>query len=241
MNRKRGRKGDAGQKRLGILESEVRAILRAGQAATITTTTATGENVERTTATETGHTKMIEDVVVAINDDVMSTVTMVLTDNGNAEGEIQVRTTRSGAVIIENESEKGPWSETIDLAAGGRVLQNGDALVALRVAKNGNVGPTTLEILIVTIDPAIGPPHVMVLRAARVERRQDASALQAQNDGASLRLAPIRTRRSIPLLKIAFLRQSSLQRRHHLFATLPRASLIPPLANRVLPTLQKTN
>lgn len=186
VNRKRERKGDSGQKKLGVLKSKGRAILRAGQDATITTTTATGENVERTTAAETDHTKMIGDVVVTIKDDVMSTMTMVLTDNGNAGGEIQVRTTRSGAVIIEKESEKGPWSETIDLAAGDRVLQAGVVLIALRVAKNGNIGPATLEILMVTIDPVIGPPHVTILRTVRVERLPGASALQAQNDGASL-------------------------------------------------------
>jgi len=240
VNRKRRRKGDSVQKKLGMLEPKVRAIYRAGQDAAITTTTGTGESVGRTTAAGIGHIKMIEGVIVITNVDVVLTMTMTLTDNGNAEEGIQVRTTTSGVILIEKENEKGPRSEIMDLGAGDRVIQNGNALAVLRAAKNGNVGAAALKILIITIDLTMGHPRMMILRTARVERRQDAGDPQAQNHDASLRLALMRAGRTRPLLKVALLRRTSLQRHHRLFAALPKASVVPPLADRVLPTLQKT-
>lgn len=98
------------------------------------------------------------------------TTTMTLTDNGNAEGGIQVRTTTSGVITIEKGSEEVPWSHTIDLVAGGMVLQSGNALAAQRAAKNGNVGPATPKIHIVTTNPIIDLPRVPILKAVRVER-----------------------------------------------------------------------
>ena len=193
VNRKRRRKGGAGQKKPGMLESRMRAICHAGQDATITTTTVTGENAERTTAVRESHTKMTEVVEVTINDDAMPTMILTMSDNGNAEGGIQVRTTTSGVVIIEKEGEKGPWSETIDRVAGDWILQNGNAVAAPRVAKNGNVDTATLNLLVATLDAILWPPRVTTLRTVRVKRRQSASAPQVQNYDACPRLDPMRT------------------------------------------------
>ena len=179
VNKKRGRKGGAEQKKLGMRESKVMAIYRAGLDAMITTTTGTGENVERTTATGKGHSKTTGDVVAITNGGVSSTMVMTLTDNGNAEGGIQVRTMTSGVITIEKESEEVPWSHTIDLVVGGRVPQSGNALAALRAAKNGNVGTTTPKIHTVTTDPITELSRVIILMAVRVEKSQDATAPQA--------------------------------------------------------------
>lgn len=179
VNRKRRRKRDAVQKKLRMPESEMRAIHRAGQDVTIMMTTGTGEIAERTTAAGNGHSKMMKNVVVAISDNVMVTVTVILTDNGNVEGGIQVRTMTSGVVTIEKESEKCPWSEPTDIVVANRILQNGSALAAQRVAKNGNVGTATLNILNATIGLTIGLLYATILRTVRVERRQGVSAPQA--------------------------------------------------------------
>ena len=157
----------------------MRAIHRAGQDVTIMMTTGTGEIAERTTAAGNGHSKMMKSVVVAISDNVMVTVTVILTDNGNVEGGIQVRTMTSGVVTIEKESEKCPWSEPIDIVVANRILQNGSALAAQRVAKNGNVGTATLNILNATIGLTIGLLYATILRTVRVERRQGVSGPQA--------------------------------------------------------------
>ena len=239
LNRKRRRKRGAEQKKLGMRESKEIAIYRVRTDAMITTTTGTGENVERRTAAGECHTKTTGDVVAIINDDVPMTMMMTLTDNGNAEGGIQVRTTTSGVITMEKESEEAPWSHTIDLVVGGRVLQSGNAPAALRAAKNGNAGTATPKIHIITTDPVVDLPRVTTLRAVRVERSQSATAPQAWNYDASLQLAPIRTRKTRVLLEIAPLRRTSLQRRL-LLATLLKASLMLPLAARVLPILQKT-
>ena len=81
-----------------------------------------------------------------------------------------MRTTTSGVITIGKESEEVPWSHTIDLVVGGRVLQSGNALAAQRAAKDGNAGPATPKIHIVTTDPIIGLPRVPILRAVRGER-----------------------------------------------------------------------
>jgi len=196
--------------------------------------TGTGENVERTTAAGKGHTKTIGDAVVIISDDdVLTTMMVTLTDNGNGGG-IQVRTT-SGVITIE--SEESPWSETLDLVVGDRVLQNGNAVAALRAAKNENIGTATPKFHIVTIGHLIAPPRVTILRTVRVERSQGATAPQALHYDASPRLAQMRTRKTRLLLKLSCLPRTSLQLRL-LFATLPKASLVLPFANHVLPTLQ---
>lgn len=239
LNRKRRRRRGAEQKKLGMRGSKEIAIYRARTDAMITTTTETGENVERRTAAGGCHTKTTGVVVAIISDDVPMTVMMTLTDNGNAEGGIQVRTTTSGVITIEKESEEVPWSRTIDLVVGGRVLRSGNALAALRAAKNGNAGTATPKHTTIIIDPVIGLPRVTILRTVRVERSQSATAPQTWNHDASLRLAPMRTRKTRVLLEIAPLRRTSLQRRL-LVATLLKASLTLPLADRVLPILQKT-
>src|SRR5258706_13545230 len=109
LNRKRRRKRGAEQKKLGMRESKEVAIYRARTEAMITTTTGTGENVERRTAAGECHTKTTGDVVAIINDDVPMTVMMTLTDNGNAEGGIQVRRSEERRVGKECRSRWSPY------------------------------------------------------------------------------------------------------------------------------------
>src|SRR5258708_9752615 len=99
VNRKRRRRGGTVKKKLRLLESKVRVIYRAGQDATIMTTTGTGEFAERRTAAGNCHSKMTGNVVGTINDDVVLMMTMILTDNGNGGG-TQVSTMTSGVVTI---------------------------------------------------------------------------------------------------------------------------------------------
>jgi hypothetical protein len=240
VNKKRRSKGGAELKKLGMPESKVMAIYYAGQYAMITTTTGTGVNDEKTIATGKGHTNTTRDVVVITNDDASLTMVMILTDNGNAEGGIPVTTTTSGVITIEKEGEEVPWSHTINLVVGSRVLQSGNALAALRAAKNRNVGTTTPKIHIGTIDPITGVPRVTILKDVRVEGSQGATAPQAWNYDANRRLAPVRTGKIRPLLEIAYFHRISLQRRL-LVAILLKASLILPLAHHFLPILQRTH
>ena len=239
LNRKGRRRRGGEQKKLGMRESKEIVIYHARTDAMITTTTGTGENVERRTAAGERRTQTTGNIVAIISDDVPMTVMMTLTDNGNAEGGIQVRTTTSGVIIIEKESEEVPWSHTIVLVVGGRVLQSGNALAALRAAKNGSAGTATPKIHIIITDHVIGLPRVTILRDVQVERSQSATAPQTWNHDASLRLAPMRTRKTRVLLEIAPLRRTSLQRRR-LIATLLKASLVLPLADHVLPIRQRT-